>query len=249
MSRCHNSRRGIALGFLFVKLPQNNDIIDTMVFTEHPEFKAWLRELVSMPSTAIAENLYADDPAGRVRLANLKEYFRRMALLAPDILLIGEAPGYQGTRRTGVPFGSEHIIIGGMPEVAFFKNTDGFVRAYNGDRIYKEPTSTIMWSKISKYEKLPLLWAVYPLHPHQADNTESNRTPTRSEVATTKDHLQKLLRIVQPKTVLALGNTANIALDDLGIAAQKLRHPARGGGSVFERQLDTVIRNESGDSQ
>jgi len=164
-----------------------------------------------------------------------------MALLAPDVMLIGEAPGYQGTRRTGVPFGSEHIITGGMPEVHFFKDTDGFERAYTSDRIYKEPTSTIMWRKISKYEKLPLLWAVYPLHPHQLGNTESNRTPSRSEVTAMKGHLQKLLHIVQPKTVLALGNTAKTTLDDLGIDTQKLRHPARGGGPIFEQQLDEFI--------
>jgi len=212
-----------------------------MLFTEHPKFQAWLSELVSMTGSPTAENLYADDPAGRVRFANLKEYFRRMALLAPDVMLIGEAPGYQGTRRTGVPFGSEHIITGGMPEVHFFKDTDGFERAYTSDRIYKEPTSTIMWRKISKYEKLPLLWAVYPLHPHQLGNTESNRTPSRSEVTAMKGHLQKLLHIVQPKTVLALGNTAKTTLDDLGIDTQKLRHPARGGGPIFEQQLDEFI--------
>jgi uracil-DNA glycosylase len=212
-----------------------------MVFTEKPEFEVWLSELASVPSTPTAENLYTDDAVGRVRLANLKEYFRRMALLAPDLLLIGEAPGYQGTRRTGVPFASEHIITGGMPEVGFFRNTEGFMRAYDGDRIYKEPTSTIMWRKISKYDKLPLLWAVYPLHPHQAGNTESNRTPTRSEVVAMKSHLQKLIHIIQPKTVLALGNTAKTTLDDLGIATQKLRHPARGGGPVFERQLDMFM--------
>lgn len=213
-----------------------------MIFTEKPEFEAWLNELASIPNSPTAENLYADDPVGRVRLTNLREYFRRMALLAPDLLLIGEAPGYQGTRRTGVPFASEHIIAGGMPEVGFFRNTEGFVRAYD-DRIYKEPTSTIMWRKISKYDKLPLLWAVYPLHPHQAGNTESNRTPTRSEVVAMKDHLQKLIHIVQPKTILALGNTAKATLDDLGIDTQKLRHPARGGGPVFELQLDEFMQN------
>lgn len=212
-----------------------------MIFTEDPKFKAWLDELASMPSTPIAENLYADDPAGRIRFANLKEYFRRIALLSPDIILIGEAPGYQGTRRTGVPFGSEHIITGGMPEVGFFENTLGFRQAYDGGRIYKEPTSTIMWRKISRYDKLPLLWAVYPLHPHIASNTESNRTPTHSEVTAMKDHLLKLLHITQPRTVLALGNTAKATLDDLGIATQKLRHPARGGGPVFERQLDEIM--------
>jgi uracil-DNA glycosylase len=216
-----------------------------MTFTEKPAFKVWLDNLVRMPSSPTSENLYADDPAGRIRLANLEEYFRRIARLSPKVLLIGEAPGYQGTRRTGVPFASEHILAGGMPEVAFFRDTKGFVRAYDEDRVYKEPTSTIMWRKISKYEALPLLWAVYPLHPHQLGNTESNRTPTRTEVVAARDHLRRLIAIVQPKTVLALGNTAKSTLDDLGIATQKIRHPARGGGPVFECQLDEFMRGDA----
>lgn len=194
-----------------------------------------------MPSSDLAENLYADDTLGRIRLANLREYFRRMALIGPDALLIGEAPGYQGTRRTGVPFGSEHIISGGMPEAILFNDARGFTRAFHDERTYKEPTSTIMWRTISNYEKLPLLWAVYPLHPHEAGHRESNRTPTRAEIETTKGHLMQLLDITQPKTILALGNTAKATLDSLGIAAQKLRHPARGGGPTFKRQLDGIM--------
>lgn len=210
------------------------------LLTETKEFRDWLAELVSMPSTPIAENLYTNDVCGRIRLANLKEYFRRMALLSPDLILIGEAPGYRGTRRTGVPFGSEHIVAGATPEVHFFRDSQGFERAYN-EKLHKEPTSTTMWRVINKYERLPLLWAVYPLHPHQPGNTESNRTPTHKEVEMTKQHLLKLLRITGIKTILALGNTAKRTLDELGIPAQKIRHPARGGGPLFQQQLDEFI--------
>lgn len=210
------------------------------LFTETVEFNDWLNQLAAMPSTPIAENLYADDKYGKVRLANLKEYFGRMAHLSPKMILIGEAPGYQGTRRTGVPFASEHIITGGMPEVDFFKGS-GFASAYS-ERLYKEPTSTIMWRTISRYSDLPLLWAVYPLHPHQPGDFQSNRTPTRAEVAGVKDHLVRLLEIIGIETVLALGNTAKATLDDLGIPSQKLRHPARGGGPTFARQLDEITQ-------
>ena len=214
------------------------------LFTETPEFEEWLIELAAIPSTPLAENLYANDAHGKIRRANLKEYFRRMALLSPDLILIGEAPGYQGTRRTGVPFASEHIITGGMPEVAFFNEIKGFTRAYD-ERLYKEPTSTIMWRTINAYDKPPLLWAVYPLHPHHLGTTESNRTPTRKEVEATKEHLMKLLHITGIKTVLALGNTAKTTLDELGIPAQKLRHPARGGGPTFRLQLDELMKASS----
>lgn len=206
------------------------------LFTQKPEFKHWLEELSAMPSTPLSENLYDSTKAGSIRLANLKRYFEKMAQLRPSVLLIGEAPGYQGTRRTGVPFASEHIINGLMPNVPFFEEGGAFERAFD-DRLYKEPTSTIMWRTISQYSRLPLLWAVYPLHPHQLDSFDSNRTPTRTEVASAKNHLTKFIELTEVETVLALGNTAKATLDDLGFVTQKLRHPARGGGPVFAKQL------------
>lgn len=194
-----------------------------------------------MPSSAITENLYRSDTReGHLRRANLEEYFRRMLLNKPQVMIIGEAPGYQGTRRTGVPFGSEHHISGAS-EVAFFKDQSGFTRAFDGPRIRKEPTSTVMWRTISQCQELPLLWAVYPLHPHQPDNIESNRTPTRSEVQACKAHLVELINMLQIETVIALGNVAKMTLDELGIDAVKVRHPSRGGASIFAQQLYEIL--------
>jgi uracil-DNA glycosylase len=210
--------------------------ISMTLFTDTPKFEAWLDELASMPSTPVSENLYGSDVHGQIRLSNLREYFGRMALMSPKIILVGEAPGYQGTRRTGVPFGSEFAVTGGLTEVSFFNDTNTFRRVYD-DRVYKEPTSTIMWRTISKYDTLPILWAAYPLHPHKPGNVESNRTPTRSEVASTRAHLLKLLELTNIETTLALGNIAKATLDELGIASQKIRHPAHGGGPTFTRQL------------
>lgn len=213
-------------------------------FTKTKRFSAWLESLTAMPSTPMAENLYSNSSEGKVRLANLTEYFRRMGELSPKLLLVGEAPGYQGTRRTGVPFASEHIISGGMPEVEFFKNATGFTRAYLDKRIYKEPTSTIMWRTISQYNALPLLWAVYPLHPHQPNNLESNRTPTRAEVTKYKPQLVELIELTGVEQVLALGNIAKATLDELGVESIKLRHPARGGGRIFAEQLDKIMNSQ-----
>jgi len=207
----------------------------------HPRFHRWLDDLSNMPSSAIAENLYRlDSPEGRVRQANLEEYFRRMFVNTPRVIIVGEAPGYQGTRRTGVPFGSEHHI-NGASGVAFFDDQSGFERPFADLRVRKEPTSTVMWRTISQCRELPLLWAVYPLHPHQPGNVESNRTPTRSEVQSCKTHLVELIDILQIETVIALGNVAKTTLDELNIDAVKVRHPSRGGASIFAQQLYEIL--------
>lgn len=207
----------------------------------HPRLRQWLDDLSSMPSSASAENLYRlDTPEGWIRRANLEEYFRRMLLNKPQVMIIGEAPGYQGTRRTGVPFGSEYHISGAS-EVAFFDGQSGFERPFDDPRIRKEPTSTVMWRTINQCQELPLLWAVYPLHPHQLGNVESNRTPTRSEVQSCKPNLVELIDMLQIETVIALGNVAKTTLDELGIDAIKVRHPSRGGASIFAQQLYEIL--------
>lgn len=193
-----------------------------------------------MPSSSVAENLYdMETGTGRMRRANLEEYFRRVLSRNPHVIIIGEAPGYQGTSRTGVPFASEYHL-GGQSEIDFFRDTSGFTRVAK-DGLSKEPTSTIMWRTIGQYERLPILWAVYPLHPHHPGNTASNRTPTPAEVRSGRDQLVDLLDILQPEKVVALGNIAKTTLDSLGVPSQKVRHPSRGGAAVFAQQLDALM--------
>lgn len=204
-------------------------------------FERWLDYLSRMPDSAVAENLYRlDTPEGVLRRANLEEYFRRVFARGPRVVIVGEAPGYQGTRRTGVPFASEYHLSG-ESEIDFFRDTTGFTRVYNGARLSKEPTSTIMWRTINHYEQLPLLWAVSPLHPHQSGSLESNRTPTPSEARAGREQLVELLNIVHIETVVALGNVAKTTLDSIGVSAQKVRHPSRGGATLFAEQLDTIM--------
>ena len=51
---------------------------------------------------------YSDD--GNRRWNNLVDYLVYMEHEQPDILLVGEAPGYRGTTVSGVPFLSEQMI-------------------------------------------------------------------------------------------------------------------------------------------
>lgn len=195
-----------------------------------------------MPNTALSENLYRlDTPEGRIRRANLEEYLRRILLTNPKVIIVGEAPGYQGTSRTGVPFGSEVHITGSAPEIRFFQDVSGFQRVYHDARLYKEPTSTYMWRAINRCREIPFLWASYPLHPHQPGNLQSNRTPTRAEVQSTRGQLVELIGLLSVEKVIALGNIARTTLDALGIDAQKVRHPSMGGSRIFAEQLYQIL--------
>ena len=49
-----------------------------------------------------------------IRRHNLLLYLQQMLIFNPQILLVGEAPGYRGCRLTGVPFTSELILVNGL---------------------------------------------------------------------------------------------------------------------------------------
>lgn len=203
----------------------------------------WISELIELPETENSEHLYRpNSQAGYTRLANLKLYLRLMASRQPRVILVGEAPGYQGSRRTGVPFTSEHVLTGALPEVEFYRQGAGFQLAYGRDfPLFKEPTSTIVWRTLSQCPQVPLLWSAFPHHPFRANCPGSNRTPTLAEVELSQPLLLKLLELFNMPDVVAVGNVAMTSLSRLGIPAQKVRHPAHGGASIFRRQLSQLL--------
>lgn len=195
-----------------------------------------------LPPQPNVENLYDRSTVeGSVRAANLELYLNLMLKAQPRVLLIGEAPGYQGTRRTGVPFASECMIDGLQADAPFFAGKPGFRRAYPDTRPYREPTSTIMWRTISQLERLPLLWASFPHHPHRPDTVESNRAPSSQELLASRPLLDEFLHLFPVEQVVAVGNVAEDTLRLLGVEAVKVRHPSRGGASLFAEQLFALL--------
>jgi uracil-DNA glycosylase len=61
----------------------------------------------------------------------------------------------------------------------------------------------------------------------------SNRCHTREERQACRPLLMWLLDTLQPRSVIAIGRDAQIALSDLGIAACHVRHPSYGGQPEF----------------
>lgn len=206
--------------------------------TINKKIDAFINSFTALGPLSNTENLYdSNNKEGMQRAHNVKLYLRLIAQQKPDTLLIGEAPGYQGTTRTGIPFCSEFIMEKNMPEASFFNNAQGFRRVFDDTKIFKEPTSTIMWRTLSQYKKLPLLWAVFPHHPYIGNNLLSNRTPTTHEVKILEHLLIDFLSIFEVKQVLSVGNTAKNTLDSIGISSIKIRHPSHGGANIFAKQL------------
>lgn len=211
------------------------------------ELDTWFENLSNMPDMDNVHNLYSRyTTEGQIRLANLKRYFAQMLEYNPGTLLVGEAPGYQGAYRTGVPFCSESILLGPKNSFGLFGGSEnGYDRVYEDDRIWKEPSATIVQRTLEDMGEPVLLWAAFPLHPHQPDKHLSNRTPSKYEISQGGDLLWQLIDILQPQRVVAIGNVAESCLNYLSIPCEKVRHPAHGGATKFRSQLVELVDNSS----
>jgi uracil-DNA glycosylase len=131
------------------------------------------------------------------------------------VLLVAEAPGYRGTRVSGVPLTSERQLSGAGPA---------------------EATATIVHRVLAELglADAVLLWNVVPTHPHRPGEPGSNRTPTRGEVAAALPFLDAL---AGSRRVVSVGRLAHAVL-----GGPYVRHPSHGGATAFAEGLGRVLR-------
>lgn len=167
---------------------------------------------------------------------------RLKAHLATDakLILIGEAPGYQGCHVTGIPFTSERLVIAGIiPRVAV-----PATRLSSRHIPWSEPSATTIWSALHEFGVAheTILWNAFPWHPYRRGNRQSNRTPKSSERRLGIPVLEALLESFPKARLGAVGRHAQKSLADCGRQAYALRHPSMGGVSAFRRGLQQLIR-------
>ena len=168
-----------------------------------------------------------------IRRNNLYIYLKQMKRIKPEILLVGEAPGYRGCRITGVPFTSEHLLMNNMEGLNLFGKQSGYRLAMEKEKLMKEATATMIWETLIRQDIMVLSWNAFPFHPHKKDNELSNRTPLKKELLLGEKPLLRILDLFHIKKVVAMGNKAAESLSRLGIQYEKVRHPAQGGKNDF----------------
>jgi uracil-DNA glycosylase len=150
-------------------------------------------------------NQYAGSELRRTRLA---DYLERQ--VDARYLLVGEAAGYRGARRSGIPFTSERQLSGEGPA---------------------EATATIVHRALAELELEDdvLLWNVVPTHPHQPGVRSSNRRPTAAEV---REAMRFLLELAAGRRTIPVGRLAHAVL-----GGSYVRHPSHGGSAAFRAGL------------
>jgi uracil-DNA glycosylase len=180
-----------------------------------------------------------------IRRKHLAVYFRER-LGKARLAIVGEALGYRGGHFSGIPMTSERMLLAKRQDIVPGikpRRTSKPSVCPNG---FSEPTATIVWGALLKIGVLPgefVLWNAFPWHsfdPHRG--LLSNRMPNKSEQLSGRPVLKAFLELFPCQQIVALGKIAAAQLEQLGLNAHCVRHPASGGAKLFRQQIAEIVR-------
>jgi uracil-DNA glycosylase len=154
-------------------------------------------------------NFYRQGPRAALLRERLARYLDARA--EASVLVVAEAPGYRGTRVSGIPLTSERQLTGSGPA---------------------ESTATVVHRVLGELgcEDDVLLWNAVPTHPGDA---RTNRRPTRPEIAVGVPFAREL---AQGRVVVAVGRVAHEVF-----GGTYVRHPSHGGAAAFRQGLGRLL--------
>src|SRR6267378_916893 len=179
-----------------------------------------------------------------IRRKHLTVYFRER-LGKARLAIIGEALGYRGGHFSGIPMTSERMLLGKQPVIlAGIKPRRTSKPSICADG-FSEPTATIVWGALLKTGVLPdefVLWNAFPWHSFDPRRgLLSNRMPNKSEQLSGRRALKAFLELFACEQIVALGKIAAAQLEQLGVNAHCVRHPASGGAKLFRQQIAKIV--------
>jgi uracil-DNA glycosylase len=165
-----------------------------------------------------------------IRRRNLLRYLA--ARSSAEVVAVGEAGGYRGARFSGIAFTSERTLASwGEPYASSSRRGD-----------WPEPSATIVHrvlGELEAEEKL-LLWNTVPTHPHRPGEPLTNRRPTAGEIEAGAVYARRLIELVRPRLVVAVGGVARV----LGEDVPAVRHPANAGATQFAEGMRRLLASE-----
>jgi uracil-DNA glycosylase len=88
-----------------------------------------------------------------------------------------------------------------------------------------------------------VLWNAFPWHSFDPRRGPlSNRMPNKSEQLSGRPVLRVFLELFPCQQIVALGKIAAAQLEQLGLIAHCVRHPASGGAKLFRQQIAEIVR-------
>jgi len=176
--------------------------------------------------------------AASVRKRNLFNVLEAAMIGGVDSLWVARDLGYRGGRRTGLAL-TDEINLQSHSELLRSKPLH---RATKGPAV-GEKTAAVVWRMLLSINRPIFLWNVFPLHPFEDGDPMTNRCHTREERQASEPLLSRLVQMLRPRTIVAIGRDAQFALTTLGMDSIAVRHPSRGGQNKFTSELQEIYRN------
>jgi len=183
---------------------------------------------------------------------NLYHYLKNQKDKDPLFLMLGEAGGYRGCAKTGIPFTSGYLLRKSRLFAKYRKDL-----MYQDIEDLKEKTASIVFSLFHIYPEIfdkIIMFNAFPLHPHVYKNKQSNRKPLKEELNDCFPYLDDLLLIFDRiDTILLIGKTAEHFFNEFKTRKNffsirnktyktfTIRHPSYGGKKEFISKMKSVF--------
>ncbi|MCH4565501.1 uracil-DNA glycosylase [Halomonas sp. EGI 63088] len=184
--------------------------------------------------------VYDLQDAPELRRHYLKEMLDRASDIELDAIWVGRDLGYRGGRRTGLAL---------TDDVHFADHLQRWrldVQRPTHGKPVAERTAAAIWDILLRVRVPVFLWNVFPLHPFNEGDPFSNRAHNARERRAGAEILIKMVELLQPKRIIAIGNDAYNVLS--GVFAEdfvyKARHPSYGGQTEFLAIMNSLYASQ-----
>lgn len=179
--------------------------------------------------------VYDQAEAPAIRRRNLRTLLSAAQVLGIDTIWMGRDLGYRGGRRTGLALTDErHLPV--MSQI--YPGTES-LRTTVGPEV-AERTAAEIWAVLALLDKPPLLWNVFPFHPHDSGDPFTNRKFTSRELREVDDLNATLIKWLGIRRIVSIGQDAASYAAKFGVEVSSVRHPSYGGVTEFREGISRL---------